>query len=99
MLLEINFTLILFAASFLVFIYLLNMTLYKPVGEVIESRKQLMDGEYTKAKESLSQLLDLNPDNKFLTQLFGFTKYLLVKDIIERSTQQTIRIFNEHKSE
>ena len=51
MLLEINFTLILFAVSFLVFIYLLNMTLYKPVGEVIEHRKRLIDGEYARAKE------------------------------------------------
>ena len=51
MLLEINFTLVLFAISFLVFIYLLNLTLYKPVGEVVELRKKLIDGEYTKAKE------------------------------------------------
>ena len=51
MLLEINFTLVLFAASFLVFIYLLNLTLYKPVGDLIESRKKLIDGEYAHAKE------------------------------------------------
>ncbi len=51
MLLEINFTLVIFAASFLVFIYLLNLTLYKPVGNVIESRKELIDGEYSRAKE------------------------------------------------
>ena len=51
MLLEINFTLILFAVSFLVFIYLLNLTLYKPVGEVIDKRKGLIDGEYEKGKE------------------------------------------------
>ena len=51
MLLEINFTLILFAISFLVFIYLLNLTLYKPVGKIIEGRKDLIDGEYFKAKE------------------------------------------------
>ena len=51
MLLEINFTLVLFAASFLVFIYLLNLTLYKPVGKIIEKRKSLIDGEYAKGKE------------------------------------------------
>jgi len=54
---------------------------------------------YREAKEALSSLRDLNPQNEFLTKLFGFTKYLLVKDIIERSTQQTFRIFNEHQSE
>ena len=51
MLLEINFTLVLFATSFLVFIYLVNLTLYKPVGDVVELRKKLIDSEYTKAKE------------------------------------------------
>lgn len=51
MLLEINFTLVLFAFSFLIFIYLLNLTLYKPVGKVIEKRKGLIDGEYAKSKE------------------------------------------------
>ena len=55
--------------------------------------------EYKEAKESLLWLRDLNPHNEFLKKLYGFTKYLLVKDMIELSTQQTIRIFNEHKSE
>ena len=51
MLLEMNFTLVLFAVSFLIFIYLLNSALFKPVGKVIEERKNLIDGEYSKAKE------------------------------------------------
>ncbi len=46
--------------------------------------------DYTEAKESLSLLCDLNPDNKFLKQLYGFTKYLLVKDIIEMSTNKQL---------
>ena len=54
--------------------------------------------DYVEAKESLSLLCDLNPQNKFLKQLYGFTKYLWVKNIIELSSQQTIRITNEHKS-
>lgn len=61
MLLEINFTLVLFAASFLVFIYLLNLTLYKPVGKIIEERKNLIDGEHTSAKalsEKANNLLE-----------------------------------------
>jgi len=53
---------------------------------------------YAEAKESLLLLRDLNPHNKFITRLFGFTRYLLAKDIIELSNQQTIRIFNELKS-
>lgn len=55
--------------------------------------------EYKEAKESLTLLRCLNPDNKLLRKLYGFTKYLLVKDIIKLSAQQTITIFDEHKSE
>ena len=51
MLLELNFTLVLFAISFLVFINLLNFTLYKPVGKTIEKRKSIIDGDFTQAKE------------------------------------------------
>ena len=51
MLLEINFTTVLFAISFLVFIYLLNLTLYKPAGEIIEKRKKLINDAYKVAKE------------------------------------------------
>lgn len=50
MLLEINFTAVLFAVSFLIFIYLLNLTLYKPVGEIIEKRKNSIEGDYSNAK-------------------------------------------------
>jgi hypothetical protein len=43
--------------------------------------------DYAKAKELLSLLRALNPHNKILRQLHGFTKYLSVKNIIELSTQ------------
>lgn len=47
--LEINFTIVLFAISFLIFVNLLNFTLFIPVGKIIEERKNLIDGDYTKA--------------------------------------------------
>ena len=59
MLLELNFTLVLFAASFLVFIYLLNLTLFKPVGKIIEKRGNLIKGEHSKAKELLENATSL----------------------------------------
>ncbi len=49
MLLELNFTLIVFAISFLIFVNLLNLTLFKPVGEVIDKRKGLVDNDLNKA--------------------------------------------------
>ncbi|MDD5462680.1 MAG: hypothetical protein PHG00_13780 [Methylococcales bacterium] len=45
--------------------------------------------EYAQAKELLSLLRDLNPQNKFLRQLYGFTRYLFVKDKIEVSARQS----------
>lgn len=54
--------------------------------------------EYSEAKETLSLLLDLNPDNKFVKRLYGFSRYLLVTNILDFSTQQTAGIINEHKS-
>ena len=55
--------------------------------------------KYREARESLLLLLDLNPHNKFLKKLYGFAKYLLIKDMIEFSTQQTVRIYNGHELE
>jgi hypothetical protein len=42
--------------------------------------------EYTEAKETLSLLRALSPHNKFLIQLYRFTRYLLVKNRLELST-------------
>ena len=64
MLLELNFTLVLFAASFLVFIYLLNLTLYKPVGNIIEKRKNLMESDYNKAKSLVNEANKMLEDYK-----------------------------------
>ena len=47
-----DWTMVFFALSFLIFIFLLNLTLFKPVGKIIEKRKSLIDTEYAKAKES-----------------------------------------------
>ena len=58
----------------------------------------LAEKKCIKAEKLLSTLRDLNPDNEFIRQLHGFTEYLLTKDIIELTTQQTVRIFNELKS-
>ena len=58
----------------------------------------LAEKKCIKAEKSLSMLRDLNPNNEFIRQLFGFTEYLLAKDIVELSTQQTLRILNELKS-
>jgi hypothetical protein len=53
--------------------------------------------DFAEAKQSLSLLHDLSPHHKFMKQLSGFTRYLMAKEIIERSTRQTINIFNELK--
>jgi hypothetical protein len=54
--------------------------------------------DYAEAKESLSLLRDLDPHNKVLNPVYGFARYLVVKDIIDRSPQHTISLFNENQS-
>jgi hypothetical protein len=58
----------------------------------------LAKNKCTEAEKRLGLLRDLNPEHEFIRQLSGFTEYLLTKDIIELSTRQTLRIFNELKS-
>ena len=64
MLLEINFTAVFFAISFLIFIYFLNLTLFKPVGQVIEQRRNLIEGDIKKAKELTEKANSMLEDYK-----------------------------------
>ena len=54
--------------------------------------------DYAEAKESLSQLRYLDPHNQFLNPLYRFARHLFVKDMIDRSPQHTISLFNENQS-
>jgi|AGTN01.2.fsa_nt_gi F0F1-type ATP synthase, subunit b len=49
---DVNATLVIFILSFLVFVQLLNALFMKPVGEVIEKRKQLIADELEQAKRA-----------------------------------------------
>ena len=94
MLLEINFTLVLFAVSFLIFIYLLNLTLYKPVGEVIEKRKNIVEGDLNKAKEltnEANQSLD-DYTNKIKKARFE------AQNIVQETVKQSEKTRNERIS-
>lgn len=57
----------------------------------------LAEKKCREAEKLLSMLRSLNPNNEFIRQLYGFTEYLLAKDIIEISTRQTLKILNELK--
>lgn len=94
MLLEINFTLVLFAVSFLIFIYLLNLTLYKPVGEVIEKRKNIVEGDLNKAKELT------NEANQSLDDYTNKIKKarLEAQNIIQETVKQSEKTRNEKVS-
>ena len=59
--------------------------------------------EYVVAKELLSMMCNLNPHHKLSRRLYSFSKYLLVKDIIEIAIQQPNRIqptkiIDEHRT-
>lgn len=85
MLLEINFTLVLFAASFLVFIYLLNLTLYKPVGEIIEKRKSIVEGDLNKAKECTDEANQSLEDYTNKIKKARFEAQSIIQEIVKQS--------------
>lgn len=64
MFLEVNLTMIIFAISFLVFIYLLNLTLFKPVGKIVEKRKSLIESSYEKSKELSNEATKIIEEHK-----------------------------------
>lgn len=47
---EFNATLIVAFISFVIFIVIMNQILYKPVGNIIEARKNLIEGNYQNAR-------------------------------------------------
>ncbi|MDJ0624962.1 MAG: hypothetical protein QNJ31_01175 [Candidatus Caenarcaniphilales bacterium] len=50
--LELNFTCVIFIISFLVFVYFLDQTLWKPIRKIKEERDSDLIGEKEKAKEA-----------------------------------------------
>ena len=48
---EINFTLLIQAANFLLLIFLLNVVLYKPILKILEEREHRIDGQQAEAKK------------------------------------------------
>jgi len=50
-LIEINFTLLIQAANFLLLIFLLNVVLYKPILKILEEREHRIDGQQAEAKK------------------------------------------------
>ncbi len=58
----------------------------------------LANRQRVEAEKLLGLLLELNPDNEFLKQLYAFTEHLLTKDIVEQATRQTLKIIHDLKS-
>lgn len=85
MLLEINFTLVLFALSFMVFIYLLNLTLFKPVGEVIEKRKSIVEGDLDKAKNLTTEANQNLEDYTNKIKKARFEAQSIIQEVVKQS--------------
>jgi len=58
----------------------------------------LANKQHVEAEKLLSLLLELNPGNEFLKQLYAFTEHLLTKDLVEQATRQTLKIIHDLKS-
>lgn len=104
MLLEINFTLVLFALSFLVFIYFLNLTLFKPVGKVIEERKSLIETNYKSAKELTNKATSLLENHVLAIKSARHDAQHIIQGVIdetkrekEKKIQELMTVLNKEK--
>ncbi len=56
---EFNATFIVTIISFLVFVFLMNTLLYRPIENIVEERKKLIEGNYNEADSANSQARSL----------------------------------------
>ena len=76
---EFNATFIVAFISFIVFIFIMNWILYKPIGDIVSKRKQLIDGNYNDAKENSYKsavILQERVDKLNLTHQKNHAEYL-----------------------
>ena len=61
---EINATILVSAISFIVFIFIMNSILYKPVLEIMEKRQKYIDANKNEADEHRKKAQDLLSDKQ-----------------------------------
>ena len=61
---EFNATFIISFISFIIFIIIMNYILYKPIGNIVEKRKQFIDENYTAARENHDKSQAILKDKK-----------------------------------
>lgn len=59
---EFNATFIITAISFIVFVFVMNTILYRPLEKIVEERKQLIDRNYKQAQEANTKAKSLLED-------------------------------------
>ena len=102
--LQIDFTLVFFAASFLVFIFLLDLVLYKPVGRVIEARKDLVEGGFSQSKELSEKADELMEKYKAALKRARIESQNLIQEVVlqaqklkEEKIQKLVEELNKDK--
>ena len=94
MLFELNGTFVIFVASFLIFMMLLDQIMLKPVGRIIEQRNAMMSGSVTTAKQSREEA------DKLLSQYEGNLKAIRheAQAVISKATEEANRLRNAELS-
>lgn len=84
MLFELNGTFVVFVVSFLIFMWLLNEVMLKPVGRVIEERAALIEGDLATSKQSRADA------DKLVTQYEDHLRKIRseAQSVIAKATEQ-----------
>ncbi|MDX1921363.1 MAG: hypothetical protein SFU25_11605 [Candidatus Caenarcaniphilales bacterium] len=97
--LEVNFTCVIFIFSFLVFVYLLNQTLWKPVGKIKQERDADISGELLRAVETERKTNEIIQQVHTELENIRNSEQTALNDIFKEFAQKKIDEENKLKSE
>jgi len=96
---SINVTLIIQLVTFLIFVFLMNLVLYRPIRRIVAQRKQFVDDRQTgidrleadaqkSVQEFNARLLDARKEGRQKIQDLKAAAYEREKDLLQQATEQ-----------
>ena len=97
--LEVNFTCVIFIFSFLLFVYLLNKTLWKPIGKIKHEREAEISGELLRAQETERKTNQIIQEVHSELENIRNSEQTALNDIFKEFAQKRVEEENKLKSE
>lgn len=83
--LEFNATIVIAIISFVVFMFLMNMILYKPMLEIVEKRRQLLDNNKEEAELNNQKADELATEKEQKLEEARFNSRKIIADILDEA--------------